>query len=102
MRIRHLCCFFFFKIFLDVRFSVFSFVCCSWMAVFLFWRFSFVEIALHGDSTTVEITSKNIIFLIGLIFNCFSFLLQKISWEGIRHLLSFSCKKKLVSWVFVI
>src|SRR5262245_48090267 len=72
------------------------------MGAFVIWRLSFIEIALHGDSTTVEITSKNIIFLICFIFNCVSFLLQKISWEGIRHLLSFLCKKKLVSCTFVI
>src|SRR5215510_6871120 len=72
------------------------------MGVFFIWRLSFVEIALHGDSTTVEIISKNIEFLIFFIFNCVSFLLRKISREGIRHSLSFLWKKKLVPYAFVI
>src|SRR5262245_16909070 len=72
------------------------------MGAFFIWRLSFFEIALHGDSTTVEIISKNKVFLICLIFYCVSFLLQKISWEGIRHLLSFLYGKKLVPCAFFI
>src|SRR5215510_12925842 len=64
--------------------------------------FLFFEIALHGDSTTVEITHKNNVFLICFILNGVSFLREKISWEGIRHLLSFLYRKKLVPCAFVI
>src|SRR5215510_8291499 len=72
------------------------------MGAFVICRLSFVEIAGHGDSTTVEITHKNNVFLICFILNGVSFLLQKISWEGIRHLLSFLYREKLVPFVFVI
>src|SRR5215510_13627955 len=84
-----------------VIFAVFSFEKSFWMGVFVIWHLSFVKIALHGDSTTVEITSKSIVFLICFILNGVSFLLQKIYWEGIRHLLSFLYRKKLIPCAFV-
>src|SRR5262245_3903346 len=72
------------------------------MGISAIWRFYFVEITLHRDSTTVAIISKNNVFLICFIFNGVSFLPQNISREGIRHLLSFLYRKKLVSCTFVI
>src|SRR5215510_8406061 len=103
--IRHLLSFFYRKKLVPcafVIFAVFSFEKAFWMGAFVIWRLSFVEIALHGDSTTVEIISKNNVFLICFIINGVSFLLQKISWEGIRHLFSFFYRKKLVPCAFVI
>src|SRR5215510_14153888 len=85
-----------------VIYAVFSFEKSFWMGAFVIWRLSFVEIALHGDSTTVEIISKNNVFLVCFILNGVSFLRQKISWEGIRHLLSFLYRKKFVPCAFVI
>src|SRR5262245_2004318 len=85
-----------------VIFAVFSFEKSFWMGAFVIWRFSFVEIALHGDSTAGEITSKNNVFLICSILNGVSFLLQKISWEDNRHLYSFLYREKLVPCAFVI
>src|SRR5215510_4928893 len=85
-----------------VIFAIFSFEKSFWMGAFVIWRLSFIEIALQGDSTTVEIISKNNVFLICFILNGVSFLRQKISWEGIRHLLSFLYRKKLVPCAFVI
>src|SRR5262245_58923806 len=72
------------------------------MGVLVIWHLSFVVIALHGDSTTVAIISKNNVFLICFIFNGVSFFLQKISRLGIQHLLSFSYRKNLLQCVFFI
>src|SRR5262245_48024603 len=61
---------------------------CRW-AFFFIWRLCFVEIVMHGYSTTVAIISKNNILLICFIFNGVSIFLQKFSRQGVRHLLIF-------------
>src|SRR5262245_28229118 len=77
-----------------VIFAIFSFEKSFWMGVFVIRRLSFVEIVLHWDSTTVEIISKNNVFLICFTLNGVSLHLQKISREGIRHFIEFFVQKK--------
>src|SRR5215475_9697226 len=52
------------------------------MGVFVIWRLSFVEIVMHGDSTTVAIISKNNVLVICFTFNGVSFFFGKkfIGW----------------------
>src|SRR5215475_13208050 len=87
------------------------------MIVFVIWRLSFEEIALHGDSTTVEFISKNNVFRIYFTLNSVSFFLETNFLEGdstftlflygkktrsmrIRHLFHFLLWKIILNYRF--